>query len=135
MNAVKVAELARVFAACQACGSTFVNNGEGSISITDDTFKRDCKCGWGIQMKEDTPLDRIVQSAEQQRNLLPKKEFRVTVNDYSDRVYGVDEAIRHVEIVTGKPMEDKQIIKMLRELKVGLTLMHGDETVTYERLR
>jgi hypothetical protein len=37
---------------CDNCGSEVVGNGEGSLEVTDDTFKRICKCGWSVEVKE-----------------------------------------------------------------------------------
>lgn len=52
MNAIKAAELIKKYAECQECGNKNVNNGEGSLLVTDDAFKRECKCGWSVQVKE-----------------------------------------------------------------------------------
>lgn len=52
MNAIKAAELIREYAECRKCGSKVVNNGEGSLLITDEVIKRECKCGWSIEIKE-----------------------------------------------------------------------------------
>lgn len=52
MNAIKAAGLIKKYAECQECGNANVNNGEGSLLITDDVFKRECKCGWSIEIKE-----------------------------------------------------------------------------------
>lgn len=52
MNAVKSIELLRKYNKCKDCGSDAIGNGAGSVEILDDTFKRACKCGWGIEVKE-----------------------------------------------------------------------------------
>lgn len=80
MNGVKAAELVSMFAECQACGSSDVNNGEGGISITDDTFKRDCKCGWSIQVKENTPVHHSVYAKNKQM----KEALEKIANSYGN---------------------------------------------------
>lgn len=52
VNGWKAAELIKKYATCQECGSAVVGKGEGSIEIDGDTFKRSCKCGWSIVVKE-----------------------------------------------------------------------------------
>ncbi|ACM16014.1 TPA: DUF3797 domain-containing protein [Bacillus cereus] len=51
MDAWKSVQLLRKYAACQECGNENVGNGEGTVEIQDDTFKRTCKCGWEIEVK------------------------------------------------------------------------------------
>lgn len=50
MNAVKTVELLRKYARCKECSSQALGNGEGSVMVTDNTFKRTCKCGWSIEV-------------------------------------------------------------------------------------
>lgn len=50
MNIVKSIELMRKYNGCPECGSDVVGNGEGTLEIEDDTFKRTCKCGWSIEV-------------------------------------------------------------------------------------
>lgn len=35
---------------CPKCGSSKIGCGEGKLIIEDDTFYRDCKCGWSIKV-------------------------------------------------------------------------------------
>ncbi|MBP1040394.1 DUF3797 domain-containing protein [Vagococcus sp. BWB3-3] len=42
---------------CPACGNNRVGNGEGSLIVEDDVFKRTCKCGWSIIVDERTCKD------------------------------------------------------------------------------
>lgn len=37
------------YSKCPECGSDSVGNGEGTLEITDNIFKRTCKCGWSIE--------------------------------------------------------------------------------------
>lgn len=52
MNMLKAMKLLKKYSNCQECGSEFVGNGEGSLDIGDDYFIRTCKCGWGVEVKE-----------------------------------------------------------------------------------
>ncbi|NRS50992.1 DUF3797 domain-containing protein [Brevibacillus sp. HB2.2] len=52
MNAWKAVQLMKKYSKCAECGSEVVGNGEGTLDINDDTFKRTCKCGWSIEVKE-----------------------------------------------------------------------------------
>jgi transcription elongation factor Elf1 len=51
MNAWKAVELMGVYNNCPDCGSEKLGNGEGTLEIEDDTFKRTCKCGWSVEIK------------------------------------------------------------------------------------
>jgi len=53
MNALKTIELLGKYSVCPNCGNQNVGNGEGTLDIGDDIFKRTCKCGWSIEIKED----------------------------------------------------------------------------------
>jgi len=57
MNAMKSVELLRKYSKCADCGSDALGNGSGSVEITDNTFKRTCKCGWSVEVDEsDKPI-------------------------------------------------------------------------------
>lgn len=51
MNALKAVELLRKYNTCPDCESEKVGNGEGSVEIEEDVFKRKCKCGWMVKIK------------------------------------------------------------------------------------
>lgn len=53
MNAVRTFELIAEYATCPECGSEKVGNGAGRIVVTDDTFLRECQCGWKVEITED----------------------------------------------------------------------------------
>ncbi len=53
MNALKTVELLRKYSECPNCGSDKLGNGSGSVEVDDYTFKRTCKCGWSIEVKEE----------------------------------------------------------------------------------
>ncbi|EEM10541.1 DUF3797 domain-containing protein [Bacillus pseudomycoides] len=52
VNVVSTLKLTRKYAECPECGNDKVGNGEGALEINDDIFKRTCKCGWNIEVKE-----------------------------------------------------------------------------------
>lgn len=56
MNAIRASELIKKYEACQACGNLYVGAGEGTL-IVQETLKRNCKCGWSIEVNEnDEPV-------------------------------------------------------------------------------
>jgi len=52
MYAWKSIELIRKYATCPECGNELIGNGQGTLDIDKDTFKRTCKCGWEIEVKD-----------------------------------------------------------------------------------
>ncbi|WP_082866948.1 DUF3797 domain-containing protein [Paenibacillus elgii] len=52
MNAWKAVRLMRKYENCKDCGNDLIGDGEGTLEINGDTFKRSCKCGWSIEVKE-----------------------------------------------------------------------------------
>lgn len=50
MKALKASELINQYATCPDCGSEKVGNKEGLVSINDNVFKRECKCGWKVKI-------------------------------------------------------------------------------------
>ena len=48
MNALTAVELFRKYNKCKKCGSDKLGNGSGTVEVTDDTFRRTCKCGWVV---------------------------------------------------------------------------------------
>lgn len=41
--------LLKKYSKCQNCGSEQIGNGEGTLEIEENTFRRTCKCGWSIE--------------------------------------------------------------------------------------
>lgn len=41
--------LMKKYAKCQNCGNELVGDGEGTLEINGNIFKRSCKCGWSIE--------------------------------------------------------------------------------------
>lgn len=52
MDIVKTLELIEKYGSCQKCGNDTLGDGEGTISIEEDIFRRACKCGWSVKIKE-----------------------------------------------------------------------------------
>ncbi|MBY0052304.1 DUF3797 domain-containing protein [Brevibacillus agri] len=52
MNARRAMQLMEQYQECPDCGNQYVGSGEGNVEVSDDTFKRTCKCGWAIEVKE-----------------------------------------------------------------------------------
>lgn len=52
MNALKVALLVTKYAECPECGNSKVGNGQGTCEVEHGIFKRTCKCGWKVEVKE-----------------------------------------------------------------------------------
>jgi len=54
---MKTVELLRKYNKCPKCGSDALGNGEGTLEVKEDTFRRTCKCGWDIEVNaSDKPL-------------------------------------------------------------------------------
>lgn len=53
MNLVKALELSKEYADCPKCSNNKLGNGQGSMVIDDFSFKRLCRCGWSIEIKEE----------------------------------------------------------------------------------
>lgn len=48
----KSIQLMRKYSKCKECGNKLIGDGEGTMEIDDDTFKRTCKCGWQVEITE-----------------------------------------------------------------------------------
>jgi hypothetical protein len=57
MDVIVAMKLIEKYAECPYCGNPCVSNGEGTLVIDDDTFKRTCKCGWSVII----PLSDVVE--------------------------------------------------------------------------
>ena len=53
MNALNAAELIELYETCPNCGNKMIGNGEGTIEINKNTFKRTCKCGFSIVIESE----------------------------------------------------------------------------------
>lgn len=52
MLITKAVELLGLYAKCPKCNSEYIGVGDGSLEITNDTFRRTCKCGWTVEVRE-----------------------------------------------------------------------------------
>lgn len=52
MKLIRSVELMGKYAKCPNCGSDLLGNGEGTLEIDEGMFKRTCKCGWKVEVKE-----------------------------------------------------------------------------------
>ena len=52
MNCMKSLELMKKYSNCPICGNGILGKGEGKLEITDDTFIRECKCGFKVTTDE-----------------------------------------------------------------------------------
>ena len=52
MNCMKVLALMQKYADCPSCGNSMLGNGEGKLIAEDNTFTRECKCGFKITTDE-----------------------------------------------------------------------------------
>jgi iron(III) transport system ATP-binding protein len=50
MNAFKTIDLMSKYSDCPNCGNSLIGNGEGKLIVEDDTFTRECKCGFKITL-------------------------------------------------------------------------------------
>ncbi|OME29363.1 DUF3797 domain-containing protein [Paenibacillus sp. FSL E2-0274] len=51
MKIMRALELAKEYNTCPECGNQYVGNGEGTVSIESNTFRRTCKCGWKVEIE------------------------------------------------------------------------------------
>jgi hypothetical protein len=52
MNAMLFLQIMKKYGKCPDCGSEKLGNGEGTLEVDDDTFKRTCKCGFEKVIRE-----------------------------------------------------------------------------------
>ena len=53
MEIGNVIKLLHAYEICPRCGSKLIGNGEGTLEIAEDTFRRTCKCGFKIKVGEE----------------------------------------------------------------------------------
>jgi transcription elongation factor Elf1 len=52
MNAFTFLKISEKYNNCPECGSDKIGNGEGTLTVEDDTYTRTCKCGFEVAIKE-----------------------------------------------------------------------------------
>lgn len=53
MRLLKAVRLINEYAICRECGNGNIGNGEGSIIAEGSMFRRTCKCGWSVEVKDE----------------------------------------------------------------------------------
>ncbi|MBM7580057.1 DUF3797 domain-containing protein [Jeotgalibacillus terrae] len=53
MRLERLMELGKQHSKCPQCGSSKIGGGSGMIYVDDTTFRRTCKCGWKVEVKEE----------------------------------------------------------------------------------
>ncbi|MNM07346.1 hypothetical protein D3C81_173880 [compost metagenome] len=48
MKLTESMKLMEKYQVCPDCGNSNIGNGEGKLEITEDTFTRECKCGYKV---------------------------------------------------------------------------------------
>lgn len=56
MKLTRVIELIRKYAVCRKCGSDKIGAGAGALNVTEELFQRTCKCGWSVEVKEESKI-------------------------------------------------------------------------------
>lgn len=51
MNVCDYLQIAEKYIHCPKCGSDKIGNGEGTLNVDDDTYRRTCKCGFQVEVK------------------------------------------------------------------------------------
>ncbi|PEF70123.1 DUF3797 domain-containing protein [Bacillus cereus] len=52
MDAWEMLKLMKKYGKCEQCGNEIIGDGEGTLEVKDGRFKRTCKCGWNVEIKE-----------------------------------------------------------------------------------
>ncbi|MEK3674630.1 DUF3797 domain-containing protein [Paenibacillus sp. FSL R10-2771] len=64
MRLITAVELMRAHQTCPQCNSGMIGNGEGTLVVTEDVFKRTCKCGWSIEVNPKAEGHQSTESAQ-----------------------------------------------------------------------
>lgn len=51
MNVIKALELMKQYEKCPQCGNELIGNGEGALIVDENTFVRNCKCGFSVKVE------------------------------------------------------------------------------------
>ena len=52
MKLTQSLELMAKYSTCPECGNQYIGNGEGTLEIDDGIFRRSCKCGWKVEIRD-----------------------------------------------------------------------------------
>jgi hypothetical protein len=80
MNIVDSTELMKKYSKCEECGNEFVGNGEGTLEIENNVFKRTCKCGWSVTVDKRI---KIIASATKRVGRKTEGIYEVRIDDSS----------------------------------------------------
>ncbi|MCY7500218.1 DUF3797 domain-containing protein [Bacillus pumilus] len=50
MNALDFLKVSKLINDCPNCSNHLIGNGEGTLEVEEDSFKRTCKCGFSIEL-------------------------------------------------------------------------------------
>jgi hypothetical protein len=84
MNIVDSMVLMKKYSNCEECGNEFVGNGEGTLEIEDNVFKRTCKCGWSVTVDKRI---KIVASATRKIGRKTDGIYEVIIDDSPKHKY------------------------------------------------
>jgi hypothetical protein len=52
MKLIKSIGLLKKYSVCPECGNEHIGNGEGTLEIEENLFRRTCKCGWIVEIRD-----------------------------------------------------------------------------------
>lgn len=78
MKLVDSMELMKRYSKCEKCGSELIGNGEGTLEIENNVFKRSCKCGWSVTVDKRI---KIVASATKKVGRKTEGIYEVVIDD------------------------------------------------------
>ncbi|WP_099335826.1 DUF3797 domain-containing protein [Clostridium cadaveris] len=54
MDIYTVCKLLGTYGACPKCGNKYLGDGEGTLEVNETSFKRTCKCGFEINIDNES---------------------------------------------------------------------------------
>lgn len=84
MNIVDSMELIKKYGKCEECGSDLIGNGEGTLEIEENIFKRTCKCGWSVTVDKRI---KIVATATKKVGRKTDGIYEVVIDDSRKHKY------------------------------------------------
>lgn len=84
MNFAVSLELMKKYSNCPDCGNEYIGNGEGTLEIENNIFKRTCKCGYEITIDKRI---RIIASATKRVGRKTEGIYEVRIDDSSKHKY------------------------------------------------
>lgn len=104
MNYKKSMRLMEKYCDCPKCGNEYIGNGQGGITVEDDTFRRWCKCGFDIIIDDndvfDFEIEKVAQTFMNQMKIFNCNE-EVAWNDYMHTLikdqFTLEEVLNYIE--------------------------------------